>query len=270
MKNLAQQFAVYSTGQVVRFSDRPLIEDIVRRTESKKGGLRTLLHELVGSPLFTTSAEPVPNPRSTTDAFVAKSINPPRSTMMTTNLADVPSPVIRAATPGAEPASQDLQFAAEDTATLRVSGLFMPERVDDLHRLMNEFPEARLLKIDFETAQATIGYSGNSDLFRNAKPEQIVERLNDRVRQLSGNTFSLKAPGELPNESLQLVEIPIVGLDCKACSLAVHDILARIDGVEHATASFRDGLARAWIDPARTSQAKLEEALTQRRVTLAQ
>ena len=190
--------------------------------------------------------------------------------MMTTNLADVPSPVIRAATPGAEPASQDLQFAAEDTATLRVSGLFMPERVDDLHRLMNELPEARLLKIDFETAQATIGYSGNSDLFRNAKPEQIVERLNDRVRQLSGNTFSLKAPGELPNESLQLVEIPIVGLDCKACSLAVHDILARIDGVEHATASFSDGLARAWIDPARTSQAKLEEALTQRRVTLAQ
>lgn len=270
LRNLARQFAVYATGRAVRFSDRPLIDDIVGRTVAGNGGIRTLLHEVVGSPLFTTSPEVIPTPDSTTDLALARSVNPPRSTMMTTNLVDVALPAIRTAEPVQEPAPRDFQFAAEDTVTLRVSGLFMPDRVDDLRRLMNEFPEARLLKIDFQTAEATFGYSGDSDLFRNAKPEQVVERLNNRIRQLSGYTLALKAMGTIPREKLQLVEIPIIGLDCKACSLAVHDILTRVDGVEHATASFRDGLATAWIDPARTDRGKLEEALKQRQVTLAE
>ncbi|MGZ0172241.1 MAG: hypothetical protein ACKVHE_22080 [Planctomycetales bacterium] len=53
-----------------------------------------------------------------------------------------------------------------------------------------------------------------------------------------------------------------------ACSLAVHDILTRVEEVEHATASFRESLATAWIDSTRTDRSKIEEALTQRRVTL--
>jgi hypothetical protein len=51
-KNLVQQLAVYSTGRPVAFSDREAIASIVAR--SQKGGVRTLLHELVQSQLFQT------------------------------------------------------------------------------------------------------------------------------------------------------------------------------------------------------------------------
>lgn len=52
--NLARQLAVYATGRPVTFSDRPAIAAIVRSTDQKKGGLRTLIHEFVQSTLFQT------------------------------------------------------------------------------------------------------------------------------------------------------------------------------------------------------------------------
>jgi hypothetical protein len=54
LRNLAQQLAIYSTGRDVAFSDRAPIAEIVARTEKNGGGLRTLIHELVESPLFQT------------------------------------------------------------------------------------------------------------------------------------------------------------------------------------------------------------------------
>lgn len=54
LRNLAQQLAIYATGRDVAFSDRPALEQIVQRTQNQGGGLRTLLHELVQSPLFQT------------------------------------------------------------------------------------------------------------------------------------------------------------------------------------------------------------------------
>ena len=295
VRNLVRQLAVYATGRAIRFSDRPMIDDIVRRTETQKGGIRTLLHELVGSPLFTTSMEVIPTPHSTPNRISTKAVNPPPSTMMTMNLSDVASPAIRtdktvaettvaettvaettvaettvAETTVAETAPREFHFAADDTVTVRVSGWFTLERVEDLRRLMQEFPEARLLQCDFPTATATFNYSGDSDLFHNAKPEQVIERLNNGNRLRSQNTIGVKTPGSLPHEKLQLIEIPIVGLDCNACCLAVHDILVRVDGVEHATASFHDGLAGAWLDPAQTNRTQLEEALKQQRVKLSE
>jgi len=65
-----------------------------------------------------------------------------------------------------------------------------------------------------------------------------------------------------------IIEIPNKGLDCKAGSLAVYEILARIEGVEQATASFHDAVATVWIDPAKTNRPALEEALKKRHVTL--
>jgi hypothetical protein len=50
--------------------------------------------------------------------------------------------------------------------------------------------------------------------------------------------------------------------------MAVYDILARIEGVEQATASFRDGRATAWIDPNKTNRSVLEETLKKRGVQL--
>lgn len=54
LKNLAEQFAVYSTGRGLTFSDRDPIDAIVKRTQSNGGGIRTLIHELVQSELFQT------------------------------------------------------------------------------------------------------------------------------------------------------------------------------------------------------------------------
>ena len=269
LNNLAKQFVVYSTGQAVRFSDRPVISEIIRRTNAKNGGIRTVLHELVGSPLFTgspkTSAEPAENVRRQ----FSVAINPPNSTMMASNLPDVAAPVIRAATPQVAPPTLQYTFTDGHSVKLQVTGLFMSDRVEDFRKLMQQFPEARLKSVDFKTAEATFNFANDSELFRNAKPEQIVERLHNRIRQLSGYTLGVKALSTIPREKLNLIEIPIKGLDCKACSLAVYDIVARVEGVEQATASFRDSLATAWIDPSKTNRATVEAALKQRGVTLA-
>lgn len=52
LKNLAQQFAVYSTGRPISFADRDDIAAIVARTQKDGGGIRTLLHEVTQSRLF--------------------------------------------------------------------------------------------------------------------------------------------------------------------------------------------------------------------------
>lgn len=54
LKNLAEQFVVYSTGRELAFSDRKEIAGIVERTQKRGGGIRTLLHEVAQSSLFQT------------------------------------------------------------------------------------------------------------------------------------------------------------------------------------------------------------------------
>ncbi len=269
LRNLARQLAVYATGRAIRFSDRPAMDEIVGRTLKQAGGVRTLLHELIGSPLFTGGPQTISRPQDVTLRQSVTSIDPPRSTMMSSNLPDVAVPVIRtAATVAEEAIPGDFQFDDEHTIKLQVTGLFMPERVKDFQTLMKQFQEARLRNVDYESAEATFGYAADSDLFRNANDEQIIERINNRVRQLSNHTIGVKPLSTLRREQLEFIEIPITGLDCKACSLAVHETLSRIDGVERATANFKDARANAWIDPVKTDRASLEAALKQRGVTL--
>lgn len=54
LRNLAEQLMVYSTGRAIAFGDRAALAQIVERTEAAGGGIRTLFHELVRSPLFQT------------------------------------------------------------------------------------------------------------------------------------------------------------------------------------------------------------------------
>ena len=54
LTNLARQFAIYSTGRDIAFSDRAAIATIVTKTEKHGGGIKTLIHELVASELFRT------------------------------------------------------------------------------------------------------------------------------------------------------------------------------------------------------------------------
>ncbi len=268
LNNLARQFVTYATGRAVGFSDRAMIDDIVRRVQARRGGVRTLLHEVVASPLFTSDMTTIEDPGDRVTQLLTNSATQPCRMMMTAALSDITTPVRRKVTHVEEPSPREFQFEDASTVAVQVTGLFMPERVAAFRTLLQQLPDAKLVSIDFETATATFACAADSDLFRNATTQQITERLDSRIRQLSDHTLGIKPLSTTPREKLELIEIPITGLDCQACSLAVYDILARIEGVEQATASFHDSRATAWIDPARTDRAKLEDALKQRGVTL--
>jgi hypothetical protein len=51
-RNLARQLTVYATGAPIGFSDRAHIEEILARTRSRGYGVRSIVHEIVRSPLF--------------------------------------------------------------------------------------------------------------------------------------------------------------------------------------------------------------------------
>lgn len=51
-RNLVRQLLIYATGSPMRFSDQPEIEAILQRAAPGRYGLRTLVHEVVQSPLF--------------------------------------------------------------------------------------------------------------------------------------------------------------------------------------------------------------------------
>ncbi len=265
LRNLATQFAVYATGRVVSFGDRPLMDKVIRRTESRGGGIRTLLHELVASPLFT-GKESLSEFADTWEPTAGTNVSP--CLMMTVPLADVEFPVMAKIQAKPEEPPGKIAFDDDHTVKVQVAGLFIPERGEDFRKFVKQIPEMKLIALDYETATATIGYAPESHLFYGAKPEQIMERIDNRVRQYSGHTLRVKAPSTIPEDKLERVEIGIVGLDCKACSLGVYNILSRIEGVHHATASFRVGLAVAWIDPSQTNRTILEETLKQRHITL--
>ena len=167
-----------------------------------------------------------------------------------------------------------LSFAADDAPAEpqpvkhRVTGLFSPDREADLKKIFAEkLPEVKLVSVDFKNSEATFLYDADK-LFNKPKPEQLIERFDNLLRTHTLGTFGIRAVCTTPRDKLQFVEIPIVGLDCKGCCLAVYETIYKIDGVEQATASFKEGLATAWIDPKKTSQADLEEALKKRNVQL--
>ena len=56
LTNLARQFAVYATTRGVSFADRDEVALVVAAANKGGGGIRTLIHELVQSKLFTTRA----------------------------------------------------------------------------------------------------------------------------------------------------------------------------------------------------------------------
>jgi hypothetical protein len=54
LRNLAEQLAIYASGRPLNFTDRDELAELTVRTQRNGGGIRTLIHELVQSPLFQT------------------------------------------------------------------------------------------------------------------------------------------------------------------------------------------------------------------------
>jgi copper chaperone CopZ len=158
--------------------------------------------------------------------------------------------------------------AEETDHRCRVLGLFQADCVDDLRGVTEKLPGIALLKADHHTGTATFRFD-SAKVFPGAKsPEQLIEHLRNKLNGASQGVFEVRALSALPRAKQKEVKISIEGLDCKGCSYGAYLAVYKIEGVETATASFKSGLVTAWIDPAKTNRAALEEALTKRGVTL--
>lgn len=161
----------------------------------------------------------------------------------------------------------DDQPATPSPVTHRVTGLFSKEREADLRVAFQKLPAITLVSIDYDNGEAAFDYDPQQ-AFPDAKPDEIVERFDNALRGASNYTFGIRPRCTVPREKLEFVEIAVVGLDCKGCCLGAYEAIYRLEGVERATASFKDGRVTALIDPNKTNRAKLEKALTQRGVEL--
>ena len=154
-----------------------------------------------------------------------------------------------------------------ERVTYRLIGLFSPDREKDLRAAFEELPEFKLAAVSFDDAEVTVEFTP-AKLFPNQKPERVTELVNEKLRGVTRGTFGVKPRRTVPRDKLEQVVFPAAGLDCKACCLAAYEAVAAIDGVEQATASFKEGRVTALIDPAKTSKEKLEEALKKKGVDL--
>ena len=158
--------------------------------------------------------------------------------------------------------------AEEDDYPCRVLGLFQADCVDDLREVTKKVSGLALVSADHKTGTATFRMDA-AKVFPDAKSsEQIIEKLRNKLNGESQGVFQTYPVSTLPREKLTEVKIPIAGLDCKGCSYGAYLAVHKIEGVENAIASFKEGLVNAWIDPSKTDRAALEEALIKRGVTL--
>lgn len=175
---------------------------------------------------------------------------------------------------GAEPPTNTDKPATAASATEKpvmkhqITGLFCAERVEDLRAVCRDkLARFSLQDIDYENGEATFRYDPQKE-FPGANPQQVIERFDQELRNVTRHTFGAKAIRGKTKQELQRVEFMIAGLDCKACSLAVYEMLYRQPGVEQAQASFRERRAVAWIDGTMTDRATLLKLLRERGVTV--
>jgi copper chaperone CopZ len=157
--------------------------------------------------------------------------------------------------------------AADQTVTHRITGLFMPTREADLRSALETMPGIEMVRLHFDYAEATFTYDP-AKAFPGAKPADIIKRFDEKLRSASRHTLGVQPLTTTPKNKLKRIEIPVAGLDCKACCLAAYECIYKLEGVEQATASFKEGRVTALIDPEKTNRATLESALKGRSVTV--
>jgi hypothetical protein len=121
-------------------------------------------------------------------------------------------------------------------------------------------PDLKLIRIDFESAEATFS-DDPAVALKGVKPDKIVENFDQRLRSASNHTFGIQPLITTPKDKLTRLEISVGGLDCKACCLAAYEALYKIEGVAQDAVLFKEGRIQTWIDPEKTNRAALEEAL---------
>ena len=163
--------------------------------------------------------------------------------------------------------ADDVKSSKPQEITHRIMGLCCLDRQDDLRAALKKMKGVELVRIDFDRAEATVLYDPVR-LFPQDKEDRYNEVFNNLLRASSDYTFELKSSPSLPQDKLTLVEIAVIGLDCKGCCLGTYNAVARLEGVDRATACSKRGLVTAWIDPSKTNREALEKALKNAGVTL--
>lgn len=157
--------------------------------------------------------------------------------------------------------------AAEQNFIHRVTGLYSADREADLRAALSQLSGIKLVSLDFARAEAVLRYDP-AVAFKDTKAEDIPKRFDERLRSISNHTLGVQPLISTPKDQLNRIEIPVAGLDCKACCLAAYEIIYRIEGVAQATASFKEGRITALIDTNKTNRAALEAALKKREVVV--
>jgi copper chaperone CopZ len=151
--------------------------------------------------------------------------------------------------------------------TVRVLGLFAPAREVALREALKQLPELTLVDLNYAEGELTVEFL-RGKAFPGTKTEQLVERLNDKIRSATNHTIGVSSRTTVPRTKLVVVVIPAAGCDCAACNLAATEALDKLDGVDRVTASFKEGKITARIDPTRINRPALEDALKRIGVTL--
>jgi copper chaperone CopZ len=162
----------------------------------------------------------------------------------------------------AAPAAAEVQ-----TVKHRITGLFNREREADLREVVQKLDEVKVVSVDFEASEVTFSYDP-AKLFPKMKEKDWLERFDQLLKQNSRHTFGAKPLSTVPKDKLTRVEITVAGNDCKGCDLSAYEIVAKIDGVEQATASFKAGKVTALIDPEKTTREALVDLLKKRQVNV--
>lgn len=166
--------------------------------------------------------------------------------------------------------------AGEATLQFRITGLFQPDRIEDLRRQAGTLRgnekdspgEVRLTDVNYETSVATFAYDPDVKPFKGAKADKVVERIGNLLRGATKNTFNIFPVSALTPEQQKSERIAVAGLDCKGCAYGAYRAIAAIDGVERARVDFKEGRVTAWIDPAKTNRDALVAALKKAHVEL--
>lgn len=168
------------------------------------------------------------------------------------------------------------QLETPDDATVhcRVTGLFQPDRVQDLERQVAEIstnadqpaPIVSVLSVDYDKADVTLAFDPDAAAFKGKSPEQVRTHVHEQLHHVSRGAFSLFPVSAVDPAALKEEVISVAGLDCKGCAYGAYRAVAPVEGVERAVVSFKDGRVTAWIDPAKTNRAALITALKKSQV----
>jgi copper chaperone CopZ len=159
------------------------------------------------------------------------------------------------------------------TIRVRIVGFCSPDRQQDLREAVMQIAGVELAAIDYEAAEAAFRYDeallmGSPPPKQGRPSEQILTRLDERLRGVSQGTFSARPLSSVPRDKQTQVEFQVGVLHCKGCRYGVYQVLAKIYGVERASVDSQTGQVLAWIDPAKTDRAALADALVKARVPL--